>query len=177
MGGTTNPGKSLPRGAVKFSRSGPEANRSDSAGSPLKPQNGRVQGESSRVPPQPPTPATHTRSDRKRGAGSAVCSSDLTFPLPAPRPRTWHPRRPDTHGPARPGRPARDRVGAVTLSDRALRPLPAPGWVPGSSPVPVLPSRGSPKPTFRANFSCVLLLKICKTFPLMPSPRTWVVTL
>lgn len=54
--GNHNPGKSLPRDAVKFSRSGPEANRSDSAGSPLKPQNGRVLRSPLESRPPPLTP-------------------------------------------------------------------------------------------------------------------------
>lgn len=85
--GNHNPGKSLPRDAVKLAEVVPKPTvqtRLDPAQTPKW----QSPHESSGVP------ATHTRGDRKRGLGGVVCP-DLTFPRPAPPPRTWHPRRRD----------------------------------------------------------------------------------
>lgn len=160
--------KSLPRGAVKLA----ERSRSQPfqlGWTRIKPQNGRVL--KSPLEPPPLTPG----GDRKRGLGGVV-SWALTFPLPPPSAHLA-PSAPGPTVPQRPGRPvpAKGRCGhaeppcAPAVPGRWGASLGAP------SAGPPLPP--APKPTFRANFSWVLLLKICKTFPLMPSPRTWVVTL
>lgn len=156
-GGTRGPGtqppKTLPETGMK--PSGPRSQGGDSAGRRSDPK----RPESSRVPPGIPT------GDRKPGP--------LATTLPPQRPQ---PRRRGHTPEARGARAARQRpllsrpdagpgsAGAATTGRRGER---------GRRPR----SRPPAPPTFRANFSCVLLLKICRTLPLMPSPRTCVVTL
>lgn len=67
------------------------------------------------------------------------------------------------------------------LPSLSAAPLPLPEPLPAQRPrgprvPPRSPARGSLR-TFSANFSPLFLLKISKTFPLMPSPSTCVVTL
>lgn len=159
-GGTRGPGTTTPRKPLpetgRRAQVVPEANRGDSAGRRSDPKRPSPQ-ESPGVP----------TGDRKPGPRGHD-------PPAAPAaPAAGHTRgaRGGEGGPAAatarpPGRGSRERAGTATTSrrgERGRRP-----WEPPARPAP---------PTFRANFSCVLLLKICRTLPLMPSPRTCVVTL
>lgn len=137
----------------------PEAHRGDSAGrrsdpkrpspqeSPGVPTGDRKPGPRGHDPPAAPAAPAAGHTRGTRGARGGGGGPAAATARP-------------------PGRGSRERAGTATTSRpgvRGRRP-----WEPPTRPAP---------PTFRANFSCVLLLKICRTLPLMPSPRTCVVTL
>lgn len=108
----------------EISRSSPEANSSDSAGSRSNPK----MAESSRVLSRP----RHSHREVTGNAVSAAWSAGTRLSrCPPPLPRTWHPWRRDPRPRRDRDAPSQEGVGAVTLSDGELRPLPGAG---GSSP-------------------------------------------